>query len=189
MKLPRWLILTSLILLAGCTATSPQTNSTASDIDTTTSNLEELPPDVIVDDTEVPELEPLAGGSENLIGYWKSACLIPDENSDYAEQHYFVFYPNRTATHTRETFYKKTCTGSDKTLNNNYSYTIPTSGQINLTDLATGQTLYDMYQLQTGSLMFGHGFRNTFPYPSTIGVAESDRINTLNQYIVYTKAE
>lgn len=181
MKLTRLCTLVSLILLAGCTATQ--------DLGTTTSNLEELPPDVTVDDPAVPELEPLATGSEHLIGAWQSACLVPDENSDYAEQHDFVFYPNRTATHTRETFYKKTCTGSDLTLVDNYTYTIPTAGQINLTDLATGQILYDIYQVQTSSLMFGHGFRNLLPYPTTTGTSAADRISTLNQYIVYNKTE
>lgn len=176
MKLTRLLTLTSVILLAGCTAT-------------TTSNLEELPPDVTTADSEVPEIEPLTTSSEYLIGSWKSGCLIPDDNSDYAEQHYFVFYPNRTATHTRETFYKKSCAGSDMTLVNNYSYTIPVAGQINFTDLANGSTFYDIYMVQTGNLIFGHGFRNTLPYPTTTGSSESDRIATLNQYIVYTKIE
>lgn len=183
MKLSYFTILPTLVLLAGCAITRQ------SDIGTTSSNLEEVPPDVTVTNTEVPEIEPVAGSSEHLIGTWKSPCLIPDEKSDYAEQHYFVFYVNRTATHTRETFYKKSCTGADDTLINNYSYTIPIVGQINLTDLSTGQTLYDTYQLQTGSLMFGHGFRNTLPYPTTTGSSEADRITIFNQYIVYIKTE
>jgi len=168
------------VLLLGTSCTTARSN-----VSTTKSNLEELPPDVTVTDSEVP----LAGGSENLIGSWKSACLIPDEKSDYAEQHYFVFYANRTTIHTRETFYKKSCTGSSDTSINNYSYTIPSAGQINLTDLVTGQTLYDIYQLQTGSLLFGHGFRNTLPYPATAGSSDSDRMSNLNQYIVYSKVE
>lgn len=187
---PAYLItLTACLLVVGCTTSITRTNPTTSNVGTTTSNLEELPPDVTVDDVAIPEIESLATSSEQLIGSWKSTCLIPDENSDYAEQHYFVFYANRTATHTRETFYKKTCTGSDMTLVNNYNYTIPTAGQINLTDLTTGQTLYDIYMVQTGSLTFGHGFRNTLSYPATTGTSAADRMATLNQYIIYTKAE
>lgn len=189
MKLAYILTVASLVLLAGCVTTTTQPNSTSPDVNTTTSNLEELPPDVTMENGEVPEIEPLTTGSEQLIGSWKSSCLIPDEDSDYAEQHYFVFYPNRTATYTRETFYKKSCTGSDMTIIDNYSYTIPTAGQINLTDLASGATLYDIYMVQTGSLTFGHGFRNTLQYPATNGVSASDRISTYNQYIVYTQVK
>lgn len=171
------------MLLTGCSLTDP------TNLGTSTSTLEEVPADVATNDTTIPEIEPLAGGSEQLIGFWKSSCLIPDQDSDYAEQHYFVFYPNRTATYTAESFYKRSCTGPDNTLIHNYSYSIPTAGQINLTELSTGKTLYDIYQIQTGSLMFGQGFRNNFPYPSSVGLSATDRFTTLNQYIVYSKVE
>lgn len=187
MKLFYVIAITPLLLLAGC-ATS-QTNSTSVDVKTTTSNLEEVPTNVNLDNLELPEIEPLAASSDALIGSWKTPCLVPDENSNYAEQHYFVIYPNRTATYTRESFYKKTCSGSDMTLVHNYSYTIPKTGQINFTDLETSQTFYDIYMVQNGSLTFGHGFRNTLPYPASVGASEADRISTLNQYIVYTQVK
>lgn len=180
--------LTALTILCGCQTTTI-TNSTTVNTAATTSALEEVPADVNTNDVEVPALEPIATSSEQLIGSWQSPCLIPDENSDYAEQHYFVFYANRTATHTRETFYKKACVGSDMTLVNNYTYTIPTSGQINFTDSATGETFYDIYMMDVANLTFGHGFRNHLTYPTTDGGSEAARISTLNQYIIYSKTE
>lgn len=155
-------------------------NQTTTDLGTTSSS-------ITVSNTETPGLEPLVVGSENLIGSWKSACLIPDQNSDYAEQHYFTFYANRTALHKRETFYKKSCVGSDATLVNNYSFTIPADGAINLTDLETGQTLYDIYTQTENSLVFGHGFRNSAEPVLHVGTSKADRFTDANLYIVYSR--
>lgn len=188
MKLLYVTTVTSILLLTGCAI--PQKSSVSVDVKTTTSNLEELPANVNLENLELPEIEPLTTSSDALIGSWKTLCLVPDENSNYAEQHYFEIYPNRTATHTRESFYKKTCSGgSDMTLVHNYNYTIPTAGQINFTDLDTDLTFYDIYMVQNGSLTFGHGFRNTLPYPASLGGSEADRIPTLNQYIIYTQVK
>ncbi|MEK7540078.1 MAG: hypothetical protein AAB558_02415 [Patescibacteria group bacterium] len=140
-----------------------------------------------VSNAEIPDLEPLVAGPENLMGSWKSACLIPDQNSDYAEQHYFTFYANGIALHKRETFYKKACTGSDMTLVNNYSFTVPTNGQINFTDLETGQTFYDIYTQTGTNLLFGHGFRNSAEPVGNMGASESARFASINSYIVYSK--
>lgn len=141
-----------------------------------------------VSNVETPNLEPLVTGPENLIGSWKSACLVPDQNSQYAEQHYFTFLPNGTALHKRETFYKQACTSSDMTLVDNYMFTVPANGQINFTDLKTGQTFYDIYT-QTGiTLLFGHGFRNSAEPVGNSGASEANRFTSINSYIVYSRA-
>jgi hypothetical protein len=175
------------IVLASVSCATQPSVTTTDNVETTTSALEEVPADVTTNDAEIPLLEPIVQGGEALLGLWQSACLIPDEKSDYAEQHYFEFYGNRLATHRREIFYKKSCLGSDDTIINNYSYTIPTDGQINLTDLDTGLVLYDIYAANSTTLKFGHGFRNTLPYPTATGSSESNRVTDLNTYIVYAK--
>lgn len=174
-------VLVSPLLLAGCFHT---TNQNTPDLGTTNTA-------ITVSNVETPNLEPLVVGPENLIGSWKSACLIPDENSQYAEQHYFTFYANGTALHKRETFYKKSCVGSDMTLVDNYKFTVPANGQINFTDLGTGQTFYDIFTQTGTSLLFGHGFRNSAEPVGNSGASEADRFTTINSYIVYsrTKAE
>jgi len=48
-------------------------------------------------------------------------------------------------------------------------------------------TIYDIYKTTATTLEFGHGFRNTLSYGAKSGGSESDRFDTLNNYIVYKK--
>ncbi|OGY78475.1 MAG: hypothetical protein A3B74_02150 [Candidatus Kerfeldbacteria bacterium RIFCSPHIGHO2_02_FULL_42_14] len=193
-----------LFLLAGCSRTLTNTSIPSNEstevpktetnvtVDTSTSaltNATNSPSEPETNSTDLPPIEPIVPGADAFVGSWQSPCLIPDKNSPYAEQHFFTFTANGTATHKRETFYKTTCSGPDDTLTDNYTYTVPEPGQIDLADTDSGQTLYDIYQFDRFTLKFGHGFRNTLPYPSTVGSAPSDRLNTINNYIVYSKVE
>lgn len=194
------------LFTAGCAQTATNSNASVNiapdtsntetkvDVDTSTSALTNAVANVATNESptntnDVPPIEPIVPGADALVGSWMSPCLIPDERSPYAEKHFFTFTAQGSATHKRETFYKTTCSGPDDTLVDNYTYTVPEPGQIDLTDTDAGQTLYDIYQFDRFTLKFGHGFRNTLPYPSTVGSSPSDRLNTYNTYIVYSKGE
>jgi len=127
---------------------------------------------------------------QQLIGTWVSACLIPDENSPWAEKHQFVISADGTAVHTRwsNDTQAKDCASPTMTLTNNYKITIPASGQINLYDSEKQGTAYDIYQISGTTLLFGHGFRgDKAAYPAHQGSSEADRIESLNQFIIYSK--
>lgn len=129
---------------------------------------------------------------QKLMGTWVSGCLVPDPNSPWSEKHQFIFQSNGTAVHTRwsnDTMaHNCSPSGTVGTLVNNYKFTIPASGQINLADQEAGQTYYDIYQISGTTLLFGHGFRgDNSTYASRTGASESDRIDSLNNYIAYTK--
>lgn len=123
-----------------------------------------------------------------LVGTWLSACLVPDLGSAWSEQHQFVIKGDGTAVYMRWSAYDHNCSKAD-TATRNYVYTLPTTGQINLTDNEVGATIYDMYQLSGTTLKFGHGFQARYPagYDATQGNTVANRFRVLNEYIVYTK--
>lgn len=129
-----------------------------------------------------------------LVGTWTSDCLVPDQDSPWAEKHQFVINADGTAVHTRWSSEDHSCNpqGYPGTLTDNYKMTViktATSselGQINLLDTAKNATLYDVYQVNGNTLKFGHGFRNNLAYDSD-GTSEGARIATLNDYIIYRK--
>ncbi|MFA6553051.1 MAG: hypothetical protein WCT27_01340 [Patescibacteria group bacterium] len=124
----------------------------------------------------------------SIAGTWTSDCLVPDQNSPWSEKHRFVISADGTAVHTRWSGSDHNCTVGD-TLVNNYSYTMPQPGQINLTDRDLGSTLYDIYQISNSTLKFGHGFQSPYPagYDATQGNSSTNRFHDLNNYIVYKK--
>jgi len=125
---------------------------------------------------------------QELVGTWTSDCLVPDVNSPWSEKHQFVIKADGTAVHTRWSSGGHDCSPED-TLVNDYQYTIPGSGQINLTDLDAGATIYDIYQITGSNLLFGHGFQAKYPagYDATQGNSSGHRFYVLNSYIVYHK--
>ncbi|MFA5051576.1 MAG: hypothetical protein WC544_00755 [Patescibacteria group bacterium] len=124
----------------------------------------------------------------SLVGTWTSDCLVPDANSPWSEQHKFVFLSDGSAVHTRWSGSDHNCTVVD-TLVNTYSYVIPGTGQINLTDQDTGSTIYDIYLISGDTLEFGHGFQSPYPagYDATQGYSAANRFHDLNTYIIYKK--
>lgn len=189
MSIRTYVPLSLVMLLAGCTTTQSNDITTNATFDTTTTALTNVTTSEPDGNNDLPPLEPLVPGTEAFVGSWQSPCLIPDEASDYAEKHFFTFSADGTAIHKRETFYKKSCTGPDDTLVDNYTYVIPEPGLLNLTDVDAGQTIYDIYKFDQFTLSFGHGFRNTLSYPETVGASASDRISTINSYIIYSKIQ
>lgn len=129
-----------------------------------------------------------SASASSIVGTWTSDCLVPDQNSAWSEKHRFVISTDGTAVHTRWSGNDHNCTATD-TLVNNYSYTIPQFGQINLTDRELGSTIYDIYQISAGTLKFGHGFQSPYPagYDATQGFSSNKRFHDLNSYIVYKK--
>ncbi|MBM2821207.1 MAG: hypothetical protein HW405_967 [Candidatus Berkelbacteria bacterium] len=129
---------------------------------------------------------------QNLVGTWTSDCLVPDANSPWSEKHQFVINANSTAVHTRWSSSGHDCS-VETTMTDNYTLTIIKQsasgdlGQINLLDTAKSVTYYDVYQITGNTLEFGHGFRNNLTYDSKMGGSESDRISSLNKYIIYKK--
>lgn len=141
---------------------------------------------------------------KNLIGTWESDCLVPDQDSKWAEKHKFVINADGTATHTRQDWAMNDCTSVQPTglITDQFELTIPLSGKINLTytgvtnsrmDAAqlaqfAGQSIYDIYQVSGKTLEFGHGFRgDNLSYGGKTGSSESDRFDTLNSFIIYSK--
>lgn len=124
-----------------------------------------------------------------LVGTWLSACLVPDQGSAWSEQHQFVIKSDGTAVYTRWSASDHACTRGSDIATRNYTYTVPATGQINLTDNDAGATIYDMYQITGTTLKFGHGFQAHYPtgYDATQGGTAANRFQVLNDYIVYTK--
>ncbi|MFH0805245.1 MAG: lipocalin family protein [Patescibacteria group bacterium] len=145
------------------------------------------------DEVDNPKLENALANATNratsaIIGTWKSDCLVPDVNSSWSEQHQFVINADGTAVHTRWSGSDHACT-PEETLATTYTYTIPQTGQINLTDQDSGSTIYDIYQVSGSTLKFGHGFQSPYPtgYVATQGFSAAKRFHDLNNYIVYKK--
>lgn len=127
--------------------------------------------------------------SSELVGTWQTDCLVPVANNKWAEKHQFVIEGNK-ATHTRwsDDTGKNDCSKPDMTIANHYTYTIPVSGQINLTDTDQQLAIYDIYKVSGSTLEFGHGFRQDYAGANKInGDTEANRIDSLNTYLVYTK--
>lgn len=140
-----------------------------------------------------------------LVGNWQSVCLVPDPGSKWAEQHFFTFKSDGTATHIRKSYFTPDCTTlqPELVITESYKVAIPSTGKINLTwtsydnaqaasigqgaSTYVGNTLRDIYKVSGNTLEFGHGFRNNNAYDGKAGMSEADRIGTLNTYIVYTK--
>lgn len=126
-----------------------------------------------------------------VAGEWETACLVPDSDSPWSEKHHFSIKTDGTAVHTRwsnDTMaHNCSPSGSVGTLTDNYRYTIPAAGQINLEDTTKGATLYDIYQVSGSTLLFGHGFCNCSTVPAHLGASDADRISSLNQYLQYQK--
>lgn len=113
-----------------------------------------------------------------LIGTWKSACLTPDQNSPWSEQHQFVIDGEGWATHIRWDWDVVGCTGTMNTQTDEYLIEFPSAGKISLIDMGKGNTINDAYQLTGDTLLFGHGFRNNLSYTATY-----------NEYIRYQKVK
>ena len=141
---------------------------------------------------------------QNLVGTWESDCLVPDQNSKWAEKHKFVINADATAIHTRQDWEMTDCTTLTPagTITDQYNITVPSSGKINFTYTDNSNTrmntnqlgeirekyIYDIYQVSGSTLLFGHGFRgDNLAYGSKTGGSESDRIDSLNNYIIYHK--
>ncbi|MDD5039926.1 MAG: hypothetical protein PHY34_02140 [Patescibacteria group bacterium] len=124
--------------------------------------------------------------SNELLGSWQTDCLVPDPDSPWAEQHFFTFNDDSTAEHRCVSYDQASCAGEATTLVDLYSYSFPTTGQIDLVDSDKGNYIKDIYQLSGNEVRFGHGFRND---TTSENKDSTDRITTLNAFIVYTKVE
>lgn len=127
--------------------------------------------------------------NSELAGTWQTDCLVPVASNKWAEKHQFVIEGNK-ATHTRwsDDTGANNCSKPNMTITNHYTYTIPVSGQINLTDTDQQLTVYDIYKVSGGTLEFGHGFRQDYAGANKInGDTEANRIDSLNAYLVYKK--
>lgn len=119
-----------------------------------------------------------------LVGSWDTGCLVPDPNSPWAEEHKFVIGSDGKAVHTRLS--GNSCAGLHSDGDQNYTITIPASGQINL--ISSAGSIYDIYQADGNTLKFGHGFTNSTKLCSVSGGStEGDRITCLNDFLVYKK--
>lgn len=124
---------------------------------------------------------------EAIVGTWKSECLTPEPDDPWSEMHQFEIDEEGWATYTRWNWYEPNCGGSMETMVTEYLISFPTTGQIDLVNMNEGVTVYDIYQITGNALLFGHGFRNHFPYSPTYGETADARISTLNEYIRYQK--
>lgn len=128
-----------------------------------------------------------AGIDQALVGNWATDCLIPDPNSPWAEKHTFTLNANGTGNHTRSS--GQTCDKLTPDLDDNFNFTTPTPGQINLaytSGMVSGMTIYDMYQASGNTLEFGHGFCNCTT-TGGLGTDEGSRLSRLNKFLVYKK--
>lgn len=125
-----------------------------------------------------------------LVGEWDTGCLVPDPNSPWAERHIFTINSNGTANHKR--YSGENCGVIKQDNSDDITFTIPASGQINLTftsGVATGSTTYDIYKVSGDTLLFGHGFCNCAKDSLTgdFGLTEATRFSAINNFLVYKK--
>lgn len=125
-----------------------------------------------------------------LVGNWDTGCLVPDPNSPWAERHTFTINSNGTANHKR--YAGDNCGVIKEDHSDNITFTIPASGQINLTytsGIAAGSTSYDIYKVTGDTLLFGHGFCNCSKDLASgkFGLTEATRFSELNNFLVYKK--
>ncbi len=127
---------------------------------------------------------------ENLVGTWVSDCLIPDPDSPWSEKHQFVIKSDGSAVHTRWSSSGHECV-PDETMINNYKLTITSPGQVEIKDTDLNQTIYDIYEIDGSTLLFGHGFRGDSDAmqvkDNNFGLNPETRFTTLNEFIVYKK--
>lgn len=112
----------------------------------------------------------------SLVGTWESNCLVPDLDSPWSEKHQFIINADGAAKHTRWSSGGHACS-PETTMVDKYTVSTPSTGQIHFTLIEGVGPGEDIYQVTGDTLLFGHGFRNNFPYTE----------NTLNKYIVYKK--
>ena len=128
-------------------------------------------------------------GEKTIQGTWVTECLVPVINNKWAEKHQFVIEGEK-AIHTRwsDDSGANNCNTPNMTAVDKYTYTVPSAGKINFNNTETGITFYDMFKVQSTTLMFGHGFRRDYAGSNLIvGDSDSTRIDTLNTYLVYKK--
>lgn len=144
---------------------------------------------------------------KNLVGTWESECLVPDPESKWAQKDQIIIKSDGTATHTGWNWFMNNCTTlqPENTVMTGYNLSIPSSGKINFTYTAynnpqmsadlqktakieIGAISYDIYKVSGNTLEFGQGFRgDNLPYGTKFGGSDTERIDSLNSYIVYKK--
>ena len=153
-----------------------------------TALLRNLDSSVSKDVTKTVDLNGPTISDPQLIGTWKTPCLIPDSNSPWAEQHIFVINDDGTANHKRLS--GENCDSLKQDTDENISYKITAIGKINLTytdGKNSGQTIYDIYKATPVELRFGSGFCNCTSTEGKFGASDSDRFTKLNDYLIYKK--
>lgn len=122
----------------------------------------------------------------NIVGSWDTGCLVPDTGSPWAERHTFIINSDGTAEHER--FVGSSCKNLVKDPDDEFTYTIPILGKINLKYTSDNSMIYDIYEVSDNELRFGHGFCNCTKFCSnTGGATEADRFTCLNDFLVYKK--
>lgn len=144
---------------------------------------------------------------KNLVGTWESECLVPKLDEKWAEKHQIVIKSDGTATQTGWSWFMNDCTTlqPENTVVSQYNLAVPRNGKINFTytgynnpqmsqelqktsKIAVGAIFYDIYQISNNSLKFGHGTRgDNESWGNKFGGSEAERIDSLNDFIVYKK--
>ena len=125
---------------------------------------------------------------QNLVGSWDTGCLVPDPSSPWAERHTMTIIANGTGVHKRSS--GAACGTLTEDNVDNFHFTIPGQEKIDLSytsGVASGNTVYDIYQITGKSLKFGHGFCNCTSESGKFGLSENDRFTKLNDFLVYKK--
>lgn len=129
----------------------------------------------------------LSSNDQSLTGAWDTGCLVPDPKSPWAEKHTFNFNSN-SGNHER--FSGESCGSLVSDIKDNFNYQIPKPGQINISytsGIGEGMTIYDIYKVSGDSLRLGHGFCNCVSSSTKVGVSEGERLDILNDFLVYKK--
>ncbi|MBI2051582.1 hypothetical protein HYT33_02350 [Candidatus Roizmanbacteria bacterium] len=125
---------------------------------------------------------------QSLVANWDTGCLIPDPKSPWAERHTFTINSDGTGNHKRSS--GESCSKLSVDNDDKVTITIPEQGKINLAFTSgqfEGNTLYDIYEVSTDTLKFGHGFCNCVENSGKTGSSESDRFTSLNNFLLYKK--
>jgi hypothetical protein len=124
----------------------------------------------------------------NLVGSWDTGCLVSNTDPVWTERHTMILNANGSGRHNR--YSGVSCTLMTADSKDEFRWVVTKPGQIDMiytVGMISGNTVYDIYKIASGSAVFGQGFCNCIPKNYKYGTSEKDRFDIFNDFLVYKK--